>query len=387
MKTKLTITIITVLSLAMVMTSGMALNGVLPGIRDAMGITQSQSELIVTVPPLASLVAVLSSTLILKAVGMKRATIIGLLLIGIGGMVPAFIHYFPTVLMGRIIFGLGVGIVSPISINYINILVEPELRPTIQGYRMSSSLIGQGALTALAGGLFMVAWNLSFLIYALAFLCAGMVHLYIPDAKDESKNAKSQEKTKLPGIIFLIILFQVVILITAVAVEIRFPALAAYARGGEFNSSLVIALKAFLGILAGGVFGRLYQRFRQGVLYAALTILALSSFFMGFAGGNFWVKTGAFLLMSFVHGWMPAFLITTISKHTDSSNRNLAMALFLAGTNIGIFSMPFVVQWIEGLLGSDELAAPYPLFGMVTVGVLVTVTLYREFVYKRGVGV
>ena len=101
---------VAVLGISLMLTSSQAINGVLPQIRDALNISQSQAELLGTAPSISVILFILLSSYIADKLGMKKTIIVGLLLAGIGGIIPILFSNFSMILVSRIILGAGLGL-------------------------------------------------------------------------------------------------------------------------------------------------------------------------------------------------------------------------------------------------------------------------------------
>ena len=358
----------------------MAMNGILPEIRDSLGITQTQSELLVTVPSIATLIFVIGCDLIISKIGMKKTVIAGLLITGVGGVMPLFndtsYAYFLT---SRFLFGAGKGLIFTPSVSYINILFDENERATLIGFRSAVEMLGQALLTLAMGGLAVFSWSFSFSINVLFFIIALLVAIKIPEVDANSGPSKTSAKStsKIPLIIYPMALFVGVIAISGSMIGIRFPAIAAEIRGAGYNSSIWVAIKPILGIAAAIFFGRLNAILGKKLLYIGIIFLIISQLMIGFSNGNFLVLVIGFLLSSFVLGWVVPIIINTISRLTTGKQQRLSTAMVLICANVGIFLMPFIVRGLENLSGSTDLAAPYPLAGFI-VAILLIIVIFTS---------
>ena len=367
-----------VLSISFVLLSAMAINGILPEIRDSLEITQTQSELLVTVPSIATLIFVILCDAIISKVGMKKTVITGLLVAGTGGMMPLLndTHYI-YFLVSRFMFGAGKGLLFAPSVNYINILFDEKERATLIGYRSAVEMLGQAFLTLIVGGLAIFSWNFSFVANVLFFVIAGLVAWKIPeiDINRNRSGTSFTNDTKIPLIVFILSLFAGFIAISGSMIAIRFPALAAEIMGEGYNSSIWAATKPLLGILAAAFFGKLSAALGKKLLYLGMLFLITSQFMIGFSNGNFIILVIGFLLSSFVLGWIVPIVISTVSKLTIGKQQRLSTTCVLICVNIGLFMMPFIVQGLERIAGSKKLAAPYPVAGIIVLILLILVII------------
>ena len=382
---------VVVLSMSFVLLSATAMIGILPEIKDSLGISQTQSELLVTVPSIATLIFVILCDFVIGKIGMKKTVVAGLLIVGFGGIMPLFNGSNYTYLMiSRFMFGAGKGLIFTPSVSYINILFDEKERATLIGYRSAVELLGQASLTFMMGGLMIISWRFSFIVNILFFVIAMLVMWKIPEVDtghDDRHVGVENQDSKIPLIVFPIALFTGVIAISGSMIATRFPALATEIMGEGYNASIWVGLKPLLGILAATFFGRMSALLGKKLLYLGMLLLISSQLLIGFSNGNFIVLVVGFLLSSFVLGWIVPVVINLISKLTSGKQQRLSTACVLICVNVGIFTMPFIVQGLEGIARSEELAAPYPIAGAMIAAVLLIVVITsnsRSFKMKVG---
>jgi len=369
---------VVVLSISFVLLSATAMIGILPEIRDSLGISQTQSELLVTIPNIAILIFVILCDVIISKIGMKKTVIVGLLISGVGGVMPLFNDisyiYFVT---SRFIFGAGIGLVFTPSVNYINILFDEKERAALIGYRSAVEMLGQSLLTLIMGVLVIFSWSFSFITNITFFLIAAFVAWKIPevDANQDSISKTNSSDKKIPLIVFPLALFTGVIAISGSMIATRFPALAAQIMGDGYNSSIWVGMKPLLGILAATFFGALNAKLGKKLLYLGMLFLIASQLMIGFSNGNFVILVVGFLLSAFVLGWIVPVIINIISKLTTGKQQRLSSACVLICVNVGIFTMPFITRGLEIIARSTELAAPYPIAGAVVLTLLVIIII------------
>ena len=367
------------------------MNGILPEIRDALGITQTQSELLVTVPSIATLIFVTLSNGLIKRFGMKKTVVAGLIIAGTGGIMPVFYaESYAYLLFGRFLLGAGKGLIFTSSISYINILFDEKERATLIGYRSAIEMLGQSLLTLTLGALAVISWNFSFIAYSAYFLVALAVFIKIPEVEtDTQKKGSRGEEQKMPMVIYPLALFVGVVVVSSSMIGIRFPAMVTEIMGETYNSSVLVATRPILGIIAAIFFGKLHRLLGKKLLYIGMVCLVGSQLLIGFSNGNFWVLVVGFLLSSFVMGWIVPIIISTISKATNTggARQRTAMSYVLICANVGVFSMPFVVQGLEFMVNSPALTAPYPVMAVVIGFILfILMTFSNNQSFRQKVG-
>ena len=380
---------VVVLSISFLLLSAIAINGILPEIRDALEITQTQSELLVTIPSIATLIFVTLSNGLINRFGMKKVVIAGLIIAGCGGMMPVFYaESYRYLLAGRFLLGAGKGLIFTSSISYINLLFDEKERATLIGYRSAIEMLGQSLLTLGLGALAVISWNFSFIIHGIYFLVAIAVAIWIPVVESEATSEKVKNEEKMPVIIYPLALLIGIVVISSSMIGIRFPAMVTEIMGETYNSSVLVATKPILGIVAAVFFGKLHRLLGKKLFYMGMICLISAQLLVGFSNGSFTLLVLGFLLSSFVMGWIIPIVISIVSKVTVAGpKQRKAMSYILICANVGVFLMPFVAQGLEVVLGNPALTAPYPVMaGLVIVIFLFLVTFSNNKNFRKRVG-
>lgn len=153
------------------------LSPVLDSLIDPFGTTAADIGLMMstfTAPPI--LVIPLAGVLA-DRYGRKPVIVASLLLFGGAGTAIALTTNFRVALGLRLLQGVAFGGLTPVIITSIGDLYAGTREATAQGLRFTGSGLTQTAFPLLAGLLVTVAWQLPFLIYAMAFPIALLVAL------------------------------------------------------------------------------------------------------------------------------------------------------------------------------------------------------------------
>ncbi|MFH0753803.1 MAG: MFS transporter [Candidatus Omnitrophota bacterium] len=164
-----------------------------------------------TNPTLIKLVLTLPSLLIIPfsllagwlATRMKRKYIllIGLVIYFIGGVGGGFARNMTQLLIIRGLFGIGVGLIIPLSISLIADFYEKEERAKMMGLSGSVSHFGGVIFLLVSGWLACMSWRYAFAVYGLSALIMLTVLFWLPEL--ETRKSVSGVKTGLPGEVFL----------------------------------------------------------------------------------------------------------------------------------------------------------------------------------------
>ena len=360
-----------ILSISLMLTSSQAINGVIPQMKQSLGISQSQSELLGTAPSITVILFILLSSYFAKRIGMKKTIILGLLLAGIGGIIPVFTATFQTVLISRVILGAGLGVYNSLAVTYISSLYSGNTRATLLGIRNSMEALGQTILIFLAGVLVNINWTASFLVYAIAFPVALLFALKVPEIRDENSDIpENHVKEKMNPMVFALVLFAILLVMNSIAISVRFASIATEIKGVNFNASNYLALMPILGILAGFMFGPINKWIGKGTLYLGIIFFIISNLLFAVSNGNMtFLLTGLFL-SSITGSWCFPFIFSNLDKVTTKNTINFATSLIFIGCNIGNFIAPIAMQLAQFLTRSTNLTAPFFVFAGIFIVIL-----------------
>lgn len=369
-----------ILSISLMLTSSQAINGIIPQMKQSLGISQSQSELLGTVPSVTVIIFILLSSYFAKRVGMKKTIILGLLLAGVGGILPAFMANFQIVLISRVILGAGLGLYNSLAVTYISSLYSGDTRATLLEIRNSMEALGQTILIFLAGLLVNITWTASFLVYAVAFPIAFLFAMKVPEIRNEQNDiSKNDVKEKMNPIVFVLVLFAILLVMNSIAISVRFASIATEIKGGEFNASNYLALMPILGILAGFIFGPVNKWIGKGTLYLGIIFYIVSNLLIATSNGNMTFLLMGLFLSSITGSWCFPFIFSNLDKVTTKNTINFATSLIFIGCNIGNFIAPIVMELAQLLTGSTHLTAPFYVFA----GIFMLVLFVTFFMTKR----
>lgn len=360
-----------ILSISLMLTSSQAINGVIPQMKQSLGISQSQSELLGTAPSITVILFILLSSYFAKRIGMKKTIILGLLLAGIGGIIPVFTATFQTVLISRVILGAGLGLYNSLAVTYISSLYSGNTRATLLGIRNSMEALGQTILIFLAGVLVNINWTASFLVYAIAFPVALLFALKVPEIRDENSDIpENHVKEKMNPMVFALVLFAILLVMNSIAISVRFASIATEIKGVNFNASNYLALMPILGILAGFMFGPINKWIGKGTLYLGIIFFIISNLLIAVSNGNMMFLLTGLFLSSITGSWCFPFIFSNLDKVTTKNTINFATSLIFIGCNIGNFIAPIAMQLAQFLTRSTNLTAPFFVFAGIFIVIL-----------------
>ena len=132
------------LGLSLLLISAFSISTALPPMLDYYSPTFSaaQVELLVSVPSFSVVAMLLLNSFIDKWLSDRQLIVTGLLLLSSAGIFPFFVQAYPLVLLSRIAFGMGIGLINAKAIAIISQRYQGKERVQMLGIRGSMELIG-----------------------------------------------------------------------------------------------------------------------------------------------------------------------------------------------------------------------------------------------------
>ncbi|MGV8083077.1 MAG: MFS transporter [Coriobacteriia bacterium] len=251
---------------------------------------------------------------LLHKVGFRRAGIIGILVMTLGGAFPFLmpgITNYNIVIGSRIIVGIGLGIMFPVGGATIIAFFTGIQRSRLLGLGIMVQFIFSIIYTIVAGFLTEIGWNFSFLAYLVAIIPLIVVILFMPEAKHvvtAGAKAKSAEKDglgeKMPNAVWGYAFYGLIVWIAMVTVQLIASTILAERSIGDAGVASIVISVCGVGIIFSGLAFpysvKLFKNkiFAAGALLTAVGMIpcfiaqsafmyGLGVFFVGFGSATF----------------------------------------------------------------------------------------------------
>jgi len=280
-------------------------------------------KMVLATPALAIIPVSLLTGYLSNKISRKTILAIGLFLYTIGGAGGGLANDITILLLMRIILGIGVGMIMPISMSTIADIYTGEEKIRTMGYAGAATNLGGVIATFLSGLLASLSWRASFTIYLLSIPVFILVMIFIPNNKPaEKSNAVKTDLSQIggylkwgAGVFLLMVAFFTIPINMSIYISEE-------GIGGSQITGLLIAFMNMIAFITGMFFGKIYKALGKWI-----PVLLMSSFAASF-----------FLMASF-----PSIYITVIS-------------MIFAGIAMGV-SMPYIMNGVTSLKNETNAAA------------------------------
>lgn len=377
-----------VLSLSLLLTSTYSVSTVIPSmVSYYQGYGRGQIEQLISVTSVAIMVVILLNPWISRIISQRVSIVSGLLLLSAGGCLPVFTKEYGAVFAGRLVLGVGIGLVNVYAVDMINSRFEGEERSTLLGYRGSAEIVGNTALTLVVGQILGAGldWRYCFLIYLSGLLVLISYLLFVPKAPGKTGNpadgvltgksgpaAQTAERAQkapdwrrhawgflscaLHGAMFIGI---------NTCTTMRIPSLVLErGMGTEAQSSLITSLMLAAGIGAGILFGRLARILRGMMRKFWLVVFGGGMGVMALAG-NLWILGIGAVVTGFAFSILIVTVFEQIPGRFPPGVTTMATTWTLVGCNMGSGFSSWALRLID--LAGGGMGTSFGVFAVLMV--------------------
>ena len=334
-------------------------------------------QMIATMPALLIMASTLLCGQLSRVLRKKPLVLTGLVLYGVGGIMPAFFGGLAFILAMRGVFGIGCGFLIPLSQGLVADYFQGHDREIFMGYRSSTASIFGMFFTMAGGYLCAIHWRDTFFAYLVVVPVFLLILLKMPEPETRTITAMEDKAARLTRTMWFYVLVYFLYNITMMCFITNAAFVMADSCVGSAKTiGFVMTLMNLGGITAGILLGWLTRVLKNFTLVFALGCLAL-----GFAMLNFVQTALMFAIASAIWGmgfgtFNPTIALKIIGS-VEKSCATPALAIMACGMGIGQFISPVLYSRINGILGlhgpraSWVIAAPC-FAGAFLVALLVT---------------
>lgn len=353
-----------ILSISFLMSVSNAVSGTIPLMEKFFSnVSQANIELLIVIPTGGVLLGTVVSGVVSNKLGKKYTVIAGLTISLIFGIIPAFFYNYFSILLSRAMFGVGMGIFTPLSVSYITDLFPEEKRNRLLGWRNSIGAIGDAIMLFIAGFLINISWHTTYLVFLFLLVPIFLVGFFVPksldnivadgdnkeaDISDEDiKPSTNAQVIKLAGIFLFVCLFY-----SAISLK-----LASYIVNHNIGSAAqVTRIFSFLvlcSIISGIVFEKLAKWCGKYTVAIFEIITAIAFVIIPFTK-SIPVILVLVLVCGFSNGVINPALTARMVAYSPKGSMNLTTSIIIIGINIGFLIAPYFFQFFGALVHTSD---------------------------------
>lgn len=347
-----------------------AISPALAAIKDAFpGISATQAKLALTLPTLVMMPIGLFSARLTTKIDKKKLLLTGMFLFLIFGVAGGFVNDFKLLLLTRVFFGLGLGIMTPLSTSLIfDFAPDTNKRSKLLGIQGASNQLGGLVFMSLSGILASISWRYSFLTYAFVIVSIILTSLFLPSIppyKPEGKNNGSNKKMSKK--ILLLAFFAMMIFACYFVINTDLALFMDVEHIGDAKQcGYALSLMRIPAIVAGVMLARIMRNLKDWTMPFATLIMASGYLIIAYAHSY-----GILMVGCLVVGLGGGFALPPISLYlpriVTPRQRTFGVAIIMSVAQLGQFISPYYINlFVNGSTG-EALRMRYIVSAITTV--------------------
>ena len=338
-------------------------------------------QFIVSIPALLIIITNLFFLNISRHFGTRQIALAGLMLYVLAGAGCFLADDIYVLLTLRVLLGVSVGLVMPLSTGLLAYYYPPEQQAHLMGLSAAMNQMGGVVATLLAGLLAGIGWQWAFLVYLLGVFAIVMVVRYLPDEHLGSANKRGipfQPRQLLkfhPSVNGMLLLMMIFFIYPT-----NFAITAHEQMGlGLHTTTLIMVGLDLIAFIAGLVFGQLMQIFRTPIKYFAPLFFLVGYLCFALAHGILLLLVGA-VFTGVANGVGVPYLNTIASIKGGRNSATTVMPLLSASLYLGQFLSPVIVTPLAKIVfGDSDVAGAYKIGIVLCVIFLIQVYTTRHY--------
>ncbi|WP_318764905.1 MFS transporter [Lactiplantibacillus carotarum] len=243
-------------------------------------------ESITTLPSLAILLFIALSPLFTNRLGYKKTALIGLAVSFIAGILPFIATNIWMVLICRLFFGAGIGLLNPMAASIVSYFYTGNERAQMLGLSGTVSSLASTLLTMLASVLLAINWRTSFLSYFVLLAIFFLVMAILPEMDIQTNTQHDSfwgQLKKLNKRIYLLFAYYFVVQLMLEGMIIKYSLLVTgKGLGTAAQASFVMSFMSIAGMIVGIIFAPVFKVLKNWLFPILIAAMSISLFGLAF---------------------------------------------------------------------------------------------------------
>jgi MFS family permease len=344
---------VALLSMSLLNMAGTAVSPTLASIAKAFpDISPETIQMLFALPGLVMIPFTLISGALGSRISKKFLVLLGMAIFAVGGVAPVFLDSFTLILVSRVVFGAGLGLLYPFTAGFLaDFFQGPELQ-SIMGTQAAMINVGGILAGVVPGVLAAIDWHQAFWYHAIAIIVLLLVMFFVPEPKAAAHETGEGGKGRLDRVIFGL---AGAILVYGILVSVLFTNTALVIEGDHLGTPAstgnVIALSMFGGLISGILFGRIVRTLKGFTFPVGVGITGAACLIFSYAP-TLGLLTFAGLILGFGMGLSTAAVFVDVGMRTSRATSGLAFAIVMAAVNLGGFLSPVILVPLGRVFGA-----------------------------------
>lgn len=344
------------------------------------------TQMLTAIPSLVGIAAAIIVGKIANTTPKKSIGLFGAVCIAVGGLLPYFFNSSLTfMLVCSGILGFGVGTITNVTQLLFTEFLPPEERQGAMALNTAFVSVGAMFMTTVGGILAASGWRNNYLVYLLAVVVIFAAAILIPNDRDKVQEVQEEKrdapKAHLQASSLVVGLLGVAFLAlyNSLMNNMAMCAISSGIATGETVSTvagMAGTIANLAGLLCGLVLGKLLPHFQKQSFLVAFGLAGVGLILMGVSSNLALYYAAAFIVgatLSIFMSQAPFVLSVSNPPYLMAAS----MAIYSAGTSIGGFISPLVLNALSAVFAGGSPAGTLVIAGVIALAIAVVLGVTR----------
>lgn len=321
-----------------------AISPALAAIRDAFPqISATQAKLVLTLPTLIMMPLGLYSARLTARIDKKKLLLVGMTLFLVFGVAGGFVNDFRLLLLMRVLFGIGLGIMTPLSTSLIfDFAPDPGRRSKLLGIQGASNQLGGLVFMSLSGVLANISWRYSFLCYAFVIVSIVLTTFFLPSIPplQPKESAAGSGEQRLNKKLFILAFFAMMIFACYFVINTDLALFMDVEGIGDAEEcGYALSLMRIPAIVAGVMLAWIMRKLKDWTMSFASVIMAAGYLIIA-ASHSYGILMVGCLIVGLGGGFALPPISLFLPRIVTPRQRTLGVAIIMSVAQLGQFISP-----------------------------------------------
>lgn len=317
-------------------------------------------NLLVALPPLCIIPASIIAGKLSYYISRKTILSIGQLLFVIGGLGGTFVSSFDQLLITRIFFGVGCGLVYPIVPTLISYFYSGHERVGMMGKANAVGSIIAMVFSMVSGTLATIGWRFPFLINIVFIFVLTMQIIFLPKVPPEKELASAKQADTLSnkekrfgvrawmGILLMLVSMTIsMVYLLKMAILIQETGI-----GDSVMAGFASSTSTCVGLLLSLLFPLIFKKMKRYTVLLPILAVTLAFTLLSIASSSVYIFAGAAVFGIYLGTLIP-FLQSSLSGLVHPFRRTVALSILSTAMFAGQALSSVFVAGVESIIGTN----------------------------------
>ncbi|MFS0574286.1 MFS transporter [Sporosarcina sp. 179-K 3D1 HS] len=337
-------------------------------------------KLVLTIPSLMIVFFSFVSSFLIMKLPKRTILLIGLSIYVVAGTGAQFVQSINTLLAFRLLLGVGVGLIMPLSMSLINDYFDGKERTIMMGYNTAFSNFGGIVTVMVAGFLANMSWRAPFNVYLMGLGIMGLVYFFLPK-NEVPRSTPAMSQGRIPWIIYGYGLAMGGIMVAYYSIA---TSMALYMEqngiGGTALAGTIISFTTIGGMITSLTLVHIEDLLKKYAIHIMLLLMGLSFTFLSMTT-LIPVIIVSVLFIGFGQGVLFPLILLKVIDQVEIRKSDRAVAITTSFIFLGQFLSPILLEAVSSIAANESVRFQY---GFLAIAIFVIVAIHMALSFKKG---